>query len=133
MLGMITTAAHKRIVAEKDAEIAGLMRRLDRADARLVKAAGHILDLKAVKLPENALLVLDSMFEDYGYSASYISSMTGVPEKEVMNIIRGFAAYGWAYRHPFHNEDDCLIRGSGYSLNNVGAKVRAAIHRSSKP
>lgn len=28
MLGMISTAKHKRIVAEKDAEIAGLMKRL---------------------------------------------------------------------------------------------------------
>lgn len=28
MLGMITTAAHKRILADKDTEIAGLMKRI---------------------------------------------------------------------------------------------------------
>jgi hypothetical protein len=66
------------------------------------------------------------MHADCGYAAATISSHTGLPDKQVRAIIRGFEAYGWAFRHPFHSEDDNLIHGSGYSLTNTGWDARQA-------
>ncbi len=143
---LITTARHERIVAAKDAEIAGLMARLDRshsnwqrAMANEVKTAllaadrGKQMRLLETRLsntfpaPEKARLVLEYMHADCGYAASYIASMTGVAEAEVRKIIRGFEAYGWAFRHAFHSEDDNRIYGSGYSLTNEGWAARQAM------
>lgn len=106
----VKTTTHNRIVAEKDAEIAGLMKRL-----------------RAVELPEKAQAVLKEMHADTGYSAETIASHTDVPVKQVRTIIRSFEAYGWAFRHPFFSEDDTFIRGSGYTLTNAGWDVRQAL------
>lgn len=43
MLGMITTTTHNRIVAEKDAEIAGLMKRLANAEYQVDMATNAIV------------------------------------------------------------------------------------------
>lgn len=103
---LILKSTHDAIVAAKDAEIA---------------------QMGACMLPMNAKLVLEEMHADCGYAVSRISSHTQVPEKQVRAIIRGFEAFGWAFKHPFFSEDDNFIHGSGYSLTNEGWDVRQAL------
>lgn len=81
----------------------------------------------ATGIPANARAVLEAMSDDWGHSAAQVAANSAVSDKDVRQIIRGFEAYGWAFRHPFFSEDDGLLHGSGYSLTKEGAEMRAAL------
>lgn len=116
-------------VATLEAQLNVQTRELGRLRAEDALKATVIADLRAkldgaAPLPEKALLVLESMHMDVGYAAATLSSFTGVSEAQVRVIVRAFEAFGWAFKHAFHSEDDNLLRGSGYSLTSEGWALR---------
>lgn len=78
-------------------------------------------------IPANARAVLEVMSDEWGRSVAQVSAFSSVADKDVRKIIRGFEAYGWAFRHPFVSEDDNLLHGSGYSLTKEGCEIRDAL------
>jgi hypothetical protein len=88
-----------------------------------VTEPSHVVDV----LPPDAMRVITQMREGWGYPLSHYAADAGVPEKRTAQIVRAFAAFGWAERHQFFSEDDNLVRGSGYSLTAQGAKIEREV------
>ncbi len=78
----------------------------------------------ALRPPEAVLTVMRRMDLGYGFPARDVAIDTEIPESTVKFIYRALEAMGWAKRHPFYDEDEPVIRGSGYSLTEKGLQAR---------
>lgn len=71
--------------------------------------------------------VLDSMREDWIVPMDNLAADTSVPVKRIRQIVRGFVERGWAQFGPAFDEDECVLRGSGYSLLSRGYRAQAIL------
>ncbi len=78
-----------------------------------------------MKLTENEYLVLNQLDEDYCYYFDTMAQSTGLDRKDVRNACHSLRAKGLAtFVRGLSNEEDFLVRGSGYALTREGDKER---------
>lgn len=103
-------------------EEADIARDFSKVESELAQALAGVSALHGAMAP--MLRVVRRMQMGYGYPAADIAYDLCMEEKAVRSILRALQAQGLAMLHPFHSEDDNLIRGSGYSLTAAGERLR---------
>lgn len=81
------------------------------------------------ELTTNERAVLRELSGDYGYSAADLAEKTGLTVKEVTVARKSLKARGFAEYSLLINEDDGMMKCSGYILTPAGADLCEAMER----